>query len=655
MNTFSIQDVQINGGFWGQRLEMNATLALEHQWQQLEASACIQNFRLTARQAEGFREGWFFADSDAYKWLDAAARTLAHQPTPTLQQRVEDFIALLEKAQTPDGYLYTYNQLHFPNLRWQNLQLEHECYCLGHLIEAGVSHYAATGKTHLLAIAQRAADLLARDSAGAGALFTDGHEEIEIALLRLHQATGEAKYLEAGRQFLERRGRIPFFTWHFARQTSSTARRQKQRDQMRAVYMHSHPEHIIPKQPSRLLHRVTKLLPLRLAASGLSGKYMQQNSPIRKQTTPVGHAVRFTYLQTAVAMLARLSGDKTLLPALQTSWQHMVTRRMFASGGLGALPLIEGFGRDYELDPELAYAETCAALGSMFWNWEMTLLTGLAQYADLFEWQLYNAASVSMALDGQGYLYDNPLVSHGDLARAPWYSVPCCPSNLSRTWAALGGYLYSREPGNLWVHQYATSRATLASGATLRVETNLPWQGNVCLHFELETPSAAPLTLHLRIPSWTDDFSLQLNGKALSAQVPPAPPVLLPTACGYDPRRAAYLSLTREWQPGDMLEIQFSLPIRRYRQDARLPGCGGQLAFGRGPLLYCLESVDNPNLDIFDTQAAIETLHTEFSPDHLGGCTFLRGSTPSGQPLTFIPYLLWANRGPSQMTVFVKG
>ncbi len=654
MEAFSLNDTQITGGFWAERLALNAGTALAHQWHELEDSACIQNFRLAAGQAEGFREGWFFADSDAYKWLDAAARSLAHQPTPELTRQVEEFIALLEAAQAPDGYLYTYNQLHFPGVRWKNLQLEHECYCLGHLIEAGVSHYTATGEKRLLDVARRAADLLVKDFTPAGPLFTDGHEEIEIALLRLHQATGEEKYRELARLFLERRGRIPFFAWHFARQTSSTDRRQKLRNQQRAEYMRTHPGHVIPRMPSRLLHRVTRLLPLRLTASALSGKFIQQNAPIRKQSTPVGHAVRFTYLQTAAAMLARLSGDESLLPALLKSWERMVTRRMFVTGGLGALPLIEGFGRDYELDPELAYAETCAALGGMFWSWEMTLLTGQAQYADLFEWQLYNAASVSMALDGQGYFYDNPLASRGGLERSHWYSVPCCPSNLSRTWASLGTYLFSRAPGSLCLHQYASSRVSLEPGAHLSVESSLPWEGNVRLAFELDTPRS--LALHLRIPSWTDGYTLRLNGEPFPSLRAPAPPrEMEPTACGYDPRRASYLSIERDWQPGDRLEIEFSLPIRRYRQDRRIPNCGGKIALGRGPLIYCLESVDNPGVDIFDVQLDPAGLECRFEADLLGGCAVLRGESSAGQPLTFIPYMLWANRGPSQMNVFVKG
>ena len=647
-----LKAVQITGGFWKERLKFNTEAALRHQWRQLEASGCIQNFRLAARQAEGFREGMFFADSDAYKWLDAAARTLTHSNDAWLRQQVDDFIALLEAAQESDGYIYTYNQLHFPEQRWQNLQLEHEFYCLGHLIEAGVSHFTATGAMRLLNIAQKAADLLVRTFMDAGSLQTDGHEEIEIALLRLYQTVGEKQYLELARRLLERRGKIGGYAWHFIQQTLRTAWRLKARDQQRAAYTREHPEHMVPKMPSRLLRRVPAGLPLRLAFSLLSGKYAQQNAPIEKQTRPVGHAVRFTYLEAATALLARLSGDASRLPVLETAWEHMVTRQLYVTGGLGALPLIEGFGRDYELDPELAYAETCAALGSLLWSWEMLQCMGGAKYADLFEWQLYNAASVSMAQDGCAYFYDNPLTVRDGLTRSQWYDVPCCPSNLSRTWAALGTYLYSQEPGQLWVHQYMTSRGSLEPGLILNAEAGLPWNGNVRLQFELDAPRET--ALHLRIPAWTDDYTLWLNGQPIETVEPTQPPPP-ETACGYAPHTARYLTVGRVWQNGDVLECDFSMPIRILQQDRRLPKCGGKAALARGPLVYCLESVDNPDCDIFNAMIRAGSLRAEVSPAHFEGITILCGETPAGKPLVFIPYLYWANRGASQMTVFVEG
>jgi uncharacterized protein len=349
---------------------------------------------------DGFREGWFFADSDSHKWLDAASRIYASFPTPELASVMDAYISLIARAQHPDGYLFTYNQIHFPNDRWKNLQIEHELYCHGHLIEAGVSHYQATTRTEALTIARRAADRIVEDFSGKGAHHTPGHEEIEIALLRLYQVTGHEPYLNMARQFVEQRGRNPLFGFSLLKQNSSVEARGKFVKQKKAEYLAAHPEfkpfQIPPGNAAKKPWNAT----LRWNLNALSGKYFQQHVPVRKQTIPVGHSVRFAYLETAVAMLAKESGDKTLIPALKQAWEHMVTRRMYVTGGIGSLPSMEGFGNDYELDPEYAYAETCAALASMFWNWEMAQLTNEAKYSDLFEWQLYNAAAVGMGLDG---------------------------------------------------------------------------------------------------------------------------------------------------------------------------------------------------------------------------------------------------------------
>ncbi|HOH21327.1 MAG TPA: glycoside hydrolase family 127 protein [Anaerolineaceae bacterium] len=651
MKELELRDVEILGGFWRERLATNLEKALPHQWDQLEATGCIQNFRLAASLSDGFREGMFFADSDAYKWLDAASRVMAHHPTPQIQKQVNELISILEKAQMQDGYLYTYNQLHFPGERWENLQIEHELYCLGHLMEAGVSHYLATGENQVLKIARRVASLLVDVFKDAQPIKTDGHEEIEIALLRLYQATGDLSSLELARKFLERRGRIRGYGWKFLQQSRRTTRRMNIRNRQRTLYQQNHPYHQPPTQPSRLLHRVPPLLPLRLAHSLLTGKYAQQNSPIQEQTVPVGHAVRFTYLQTAIAMLAKHTHDVSFIPNLMKAWDRMVIRRMYVTGGLGALPLIEGFGRDYELNPYLAYAETCAALGSIFWNWEMTLLTGDAQFADLLEWQLYNAASVSMGLDGTTYFYDNPLASHGELKRQPWYTVPCCPSNLSRTWAALGIYLYSRDNNDYWVHQYISSRAELEPGMIINTISGLPWHGEITIHLEMDAPRQA--AFHLRIPSWTDGYALFINQQAEDISHPIRTPVQ--TACGYSPYTSCYLHLERLWKPGDEISLSLSMPIRFYRQDRRLPSCGGKLALGRGPILYCLESTDQPGVDIFNLTIHRESIRANWEPDLLQGCMTLQGNTIDGKRFKSIPYMLWANRGPSRMNIFVQG
>ncbi|MGD0707133.1 MAG: beta-L-arabinofuranosidase domain-containing protein [Anaerolineaceae bacterium] len=658
----------IKKGFWLDRLEVNARQAIFHQWDQLEASGCIENFRIAAGEAEGFREGWFFADSDAYKWLDAAARIWASYPDPRLAALMDTFIALLGRAQMPNGYLFTYNQIHFPGTRWQNLQIEHELYCHGHLIEAGVSHYQAIGRTDLLDIARRAADRIVADFKGQNATYTPGHEEIEIALLRLHQvAESDTCYLEMARQFIEQRGRASHFAWSLLRQNIQVGQRGKLVQQKKREYLAVHPDFKAFQLPPENRSRQPRTITLRWYASALSGKFFQQHAPIREQTVPVGHSVRFAYLETAAAMLARESGDRALIPALEQAWERMVTRRMYVTGGIGSLPVVEGFGNDYELDPEFAYAETCAALGSLFWNWEMDQLTGEAKYGDLFEWQLYNAAAVGMGLDGTTYFYNNPLASRGGLTRQPWYAVPCCPSNLSRTWADLGKYIISAERGMLRVHQYISgefsNEAIPCSNShtvtvSIDMQANLPWDGHVRLTMKdikfSHPDDPNPVELQLRLPAWSNGTFIAVNGEPVDIMLSPGADENEATASGYDPRLAAFYSIRRLWSPGDVVEINFEMPIQLRQAHPRMKGHRGKVALTRGPLVYCLESVDNPGVDIFSARLAPDSLEVVFDKDMLGGIVRITGMTDTGVPLTFIPYFLWGNRGPSQMTVWVN-
>ncbi len=682
MDELSPTQVTLHDPFWSPRVQVNASRAIFHQWEQLEASGCFANFRIAAGEAEGWREGWFFADSDAHKWLDAASRICAGQPDPRLAAMMDDFSALLGRAQMPDGYLFTYNQIHFPGVRWANLQIEHELYCHGHLIEAGVSHHQATGRTDMLAIARKAADLLVRDFLGAGPERTPGHEEIEIALLRLHRVTGHAAYRDLARHFLEQRGRTRFFGLKLLRQMRSVADRGRQVRVGREAYLAAHRDYAPYTVPAGNAAQQPRGVRLRWLASALAGKYFQQHTPIRRQTVPVGHSVRFGYLQTAVAMLAQAEGDASLLPALTAAWEHMVTRRMYVTGGVGSLPALEGFGRDFELDPEYAYAETCAALASIFWSWQMALLTGEAKYSDLIEWQLYNAAAVGMGLAGDTYLYNNPLLCRGGVTRQPWYAVPCCPSNLSRTWADLGKYIYSVDGDTLSVHQWVGNQARLAVGVPVEVEieSGLPWQGDVTVRLTPAWP--AEFTVRLRVPSWAvGGAAAQVNGEVVSlrgplfepkqslplaeiASEPKAPcgqkPLAMTicpqsqTASSFDPGQAQWITLRRRWVAGDEIRLLFDLPIIPRRADPRVVGHSGKVALTRGPLVYSLESIDNPGVDIFAAQVDSHSLRPMPAPDLLGGIMALRGQTTAGQPVTAFPYALWGNRGPSQMTVWVN-
>jgi uncharacterized protein len=649
----NLRDVRLTDGFWAERLRMNASQALYHQYRKLDETGCLLNFKLAAGLAEGIREGFFFADSDAYKWLEAASLSLAVYPDESLQMLVDDFIRVLEKAQQPDGYLYTYNQIHFKKSRWGNLQVEHEMYCLGHLIEAGVTHARMSGETRLLAVARRAADLLVREFMEAGPEMTDGHEEIEIALIRLYQLTGEEKYLELARCFLDRRGNVRGYGGKIFAQLVRTGLRMKRRDDQRNRYLHDHPDRKAIHLPPRNAYHLPRWISLRLALNLLSGKFTQNHTPVENQTEPVGHAVRFVYLQTARAMLAGLDQDESSIHQQEDLWQRMLERRMYVTGGLGALPLVEGFGRDYELPDQGAYAETCAALGSIFWNHELALLTGQARYADLLEWQVYNAASVGISQDGCSYLYNNPLTNHGEIKRVEWYDCPCCPPNISRTWSALGRYTWNWKPGVIRLGQYISSEVIIPMKDPVRIEliSKLPWRGQNRL--EIHTQEPREFALEFRLPSWADGCSVRVNGS-------PVEPVILSgstssdqTACGYDPRLAGWARIARLWQNGDGIEIDLKMQVKLYRQDKRIPDCGGKVAVGYGPLLYCLERDGDPDANL-DYTLLVDTIHPEYIPGLLGGVNILHTGTTSGQELSLIPYLVWGNRGPSAMTVFFR-
>jgi DUF1680 family protein len=642
-------------GYWYDRLAVNAEAAIFHQWDQLVASGSIENFRIAAGEAEGFREGWFFADSDAFKWLDAAARVYQYRSDPRLADLMDEFIGLIGRAQQPDGYIYTYNQIHFPDSRWTNLQIEHELYCHGHLIEAGVSHLEATGRSELLEIAKQAADRIVVDFKGKGPEHTPGHQEIEIALLRLYQITRQTDYLEMARQFIEQRGRQRGFGLSIFQQNGSVDQRKKLVKEKRQAYMSAHPEFAPFQVPAGNEAKKPWNIQLRWMLNALTGKYFQQHAPVRDQSVPVGHSVRFAYLETAIAMLARESGDLSFLPTLERAWNHMVSRRMYVTGGIGSLPALEGFGNDYELDPEVAYAETCASLASMFWNWEMVQLTGKAQYSDLFEWQLYNAAGVGMGAGGTKYLYNNPLTCQGGVTRQAWYEIPCCPSNISRTWADLGKYLYTHEESNVWIHQYVNSETVLekCSGVKIKVETGLPWQGN--LRIEVAPPEPQESSLHLRVPSWALSVEAKINGEWLQiSEKILSREQTEPTASGYDPRTSRFWTIQRTWTPGDVVEIDFNMSIHVHRAHPKVKGHKDKVTISHGPVVYCLESVDNPNLDIFNVQLDLSSLEYHFNPDLFGGTNVITATSTESKALILIPYHLWGNRGPSQMTVLVN-
>lgn len=614
----------------------------------LEDSGCIENFRIAAGESTSWREGWFFADSDAYKWLDAASRILTNNRDSKLAGLVDDFTALVGRAQEPDGYIFTYNQVHFPGTRWQNLQIEHELYCHGHLIEAGVSLFLATGHTSLLDIARKAADRVCADFAGKGTHFTPGHEEIEIALMRLYQATGHTPYLNQAEQFIRQRGRDWAFGLKLLKQQKMRSGRAEQVKVRQEEYLKGHPGYHLHRLPPGNAARKPKGIQLRWAASVLSGKYFQQHQPAARQRVPVGHAVRYTYLAAASAMLDRLTEKRVYLPALEAAWEHMVTRRMYLTGGLGSLPVLESFGRDFELDPEFAYAETCAAIGSLLWNWEMTQATSKARYSDLLEWQLYNAFLTGMGLEGTDYLYNNPLACRGGITRKPWYEIPCCPSNLSRILASVQQFIYSIQDEGLGIHQYISSSIE-ADCWQLRMDSKLPWEGRVSL--EVREAPGSEAAIRLRIPSWSHKTSVGINGETQLVNSHSWQKVN-PTASGFDPRLATWHEIRRTWKAGDRIELELEARPHLHRAHPRVKVHKGQAALTCGPLVYCLESIDNPDVNICQVSVDPESFTKSLDQESYQAYHPIHARSVDGHDLVFIPYWMWGNRGESTMTVW---
>lgn len=459
-----VSAVTLSGTFWGPRLQRNIEVTLPSQYALLESTGRLDNFRRLTGQCDKPYAGIFFNDSDVYKWIEAASWAQAAGPVPALAQCIDEAIGLIEAAQEEDGYINTYFSLERKDQRWTDLRDLHEMYCGGHLIQAAIAHHRVTGNTRLLTVARRFADLLCQvfgPQEQGKRVMVDGHQEIEMALVELARETGESRYEELARFFIDARGR-------------------------------------------GLLHG---------GRWGLG--YFQDHVPFRKMTCLCGHAVRALYMACGVTDLALERSDPELLAHLESLWTQLTSRRMYISGGLGARHDGESLGEDFELPNARAYTETCAAVGSMMWNHRMLAATGHARYADLLEWTLYNGMLPGWSLDGTHYFYVNPLQDEGTHHRQPWYDVACCPPNVARTLAGLPAYVYSTCGDEIWVHLFMEGSADISLGEqTIRLSqrTLYPWEGAV----QLEIATGGEFTLRVRIPGWCQSgATLSVNGDLL--------------------------------------------------------------------------------------------------------------------------------------------
>jgi DUF1680 family protein len=522
----------------------------------------------------------------------------------------EAVITEIADAQEDDGYLNTFFTFDRAPERWTDLRDLHELYCAGHLIQAAVAHHRTTGETRLLNVARRLADHI-------GEVFgppqegkrpgTPGHEEIEMALIELARETGASRYREQARFFIDSRG-----------------------------------YGVIGGSP-----------------------YHQDHLPFRALDRMVGHAVRAVYLNAGATDLFAETGEAALRSALDQLWLNMTTRQTYISGGIGSRYSGESFGDDYELPNTRAYAETCATIGSVMWNWRLLALEGDARYADGIETALYNGFLVGLSLDGERYFYQNPLADGGTHRRQPWFDCACCPPNIARLLASLPGYFFSLSDDGIFVHQYAegTAQLPLSDGDPVGLvqHTNYPWDGEITI----EVQGTGTFSLYLRVPAWcVGGATLQVDHKAYDAVPVPG----------------SYVRVRRMWSPGDVVRLNLPMPVRLLACHPYVLENAGRVAVMRGPLLYCLEQTDNPGFDLRDVSlAANATFSPESRPDVLGGLVVLRGQAQVSFPepawtdllyraaslepldgrrqskdITAIPYYAWANREPGAMQVWLK-
>ena len=621
-----IESVSIDSGFWAQRQKVNREATIPTILGQLDRTGRIDAFRLNWKPGDPLPPHWFW-DSDIAKWLEAAAYSLATHPDPALEARAEEIIDLIAAAQNEDGYLNVYFTVVKPGERFTDLHRAHELYCAGHLIEAAVAYYEATGKTRMLDTLRSYADYIDSVFGKGKRRGYPGHEEIELALAKLYRVTGEERYLQLAAYFINERGTPPSF---FRQENPEVVERGRREEQAQA--------HI----------------------------------PVRDQSEAVGHAVRAMYLYSGMADVAAETGDASLLKACKRLWRNVTSARMFIIGGVGSEARLERFTFDYDLPNELGYAETCAAIGLVFWAHRMLQLDVDGRYADVMERALYNGTISGVSLDGRRFFYTNPHAvspmassirdTHERFLpeRPEWFPCACCPPNLSRLIASLGRYAFSSDSRSAYVHLYLQGRAELqVAGQTVTViqKTAYPWKEKVRITVQPEKPAA--FTLALRIPGWCRKPRLLVNGKAVRiASV----------------TNKGYARIKREWKPGDEVELTLPMPVERVESHPGVRMNCGRVALMRGPIVYCLEEVDNgPDLqDIALPRDA--KLTARFAPDLLGGVVVLTGKAkrrrkqdwPKGElyradptrmetaPILAVPYFAWANRKLGEMTVWIR-
>lgn len=637
--------VEIHDGFWRPRLESVRSVTLPACLEKCETTGRIANFEKAGGTKEGTFEGIYFNDSDVYKVLEGAAYSLMLNRDSALEAEIDRIVDAIASAQEPDGYLCTYYTLTAPESKWTDME-KHEMYNGGHLIEAAVAYYEATGKPAILDVARRLADHYDSLFGPGKRHWVEGHQEIELALVKLYRLTGEERYWKLALWLLEERG-------------------------------HGHGVGRIWDIPE------------------WGPAYCQDDVPVKDIEKVTGHAVRAMYQYAAMADVVHASGDPEYTAALHRVWAHTVERNMYITGGIGPSHHNEGFTHDYDLPNETAYCETCAAIAMAFWNHRMNLLFGDGVYADIVERELYNGALSGISLHGDRFFYVNPLASQGGHHRVAWFDTSCCPTNLVRFLPSIGQYAYAIADGGVVVNQYmgGESELTLADGRSVRLKqtTNYPWEGSIAIdvvdlrlaeglgsglvtggsggdvgnnvgsnvesnvgsdngsnvgsyaegNAVQSSEACDSFPIRLRVPGWCGSYRILLNGVALSG--------------ANAVTQNGYLVIERSWTPGDSLVLELDMPAEKVRARGEVESNRGRVAIQRGPVVYCLEQADNGELPydgcVIEPGSSFVAQHR---PELLGGVTVLSGSASDGTPIALVPYYAWDNREAGYMHVWLR-
>jgi DUF1680 family protein len=609
----NFSQIKITDKFWNSRINAVTNVSIPVCIDQTEVkTGRIRNFEKVAAKKGEKHEGIYYDDSDVYKALEAIAYSLSNHPDPLLEKKAEEWIDKIAAAQLPDGYLNTYYTLVDISKRWSDMD-KHEDYCAGHLIEAAIAYFNATGKRKLLDVAIRFANHIDSTFRLQNRHWVSGHQGIELALVKLYKTTGNKNYLDLSDWYLEQRGH-----GYFDRKLGSK-------------------------------------------------DYCQNRLPLREETEISGHAVRAMYLFTGAADVAAAKNDTGYLKAIKKIWEDVVYRNMYITGGIGSSGRNEGFTVDYDLPNEAAYCETCASVGMVFWNQRMNLLTGESKYVDILERSLYNGALDGLSLKGDLFFYENPLASVGDLSRSEWFGTACCPSNIARLVESVGNYIYAKSNEAVWVNLFVGSTASLIikeQKVELKQVTNYPWEGKVSISVNPEKPTEFDLLV--RIPGWAnnqpvpgDTYRYLTNSSEKISIAVNGIPAIYKMANGY-------AVINKNWKKGDVVELNLPMPVRRIVAIEKVKDDQSRVALQRGPLVYCFEHPDNEGkvMDIVLPDKAI--FKTAFKATLLDGIVSIQTQAPVAKIsaggltvnsvnriVTAIPFYSWANRGKGQMQIWV--